>query len=281
MIIDFHTHVFSPDVIANREAYLAREEWFARLYGSPQARMARVSELIGEMDRCGVDRAVVCGFAWKSFDLYVETNSYIADAAARYPERLVGLANVPPLHPEAIRELDRCLGLGLKGVGELKPLGQHFDLDDEAGLEPFWEFAAAHDLPVMVHLSEPVGRKYPGKGPTSPRKGYNLALRHPELRLIYSHWGGGLAFFELMPDVREALANVWYDCSASPYLYDASVYRLAAEAVGSRKILFGSDYPLIPMDRYFGDIEKSGLPAADREAILGGSGQELLRMVGA
>lgn len=243
--------------------------------------MARARELIEEMDRFGVDRAVVCGFAWDSFDLYVETNSYIADAVARYPGRLVGFANVPPRHPDAARELERCLGLGLKGIGELKPDGQEFDLDDDASLEPVLALAAEHSMPLLLHLSEPVGRIYPGKGRTSPRKGFNFACRHPELKLIYAHWGGGLPFYELMADVKAALGHVHYDCSASPYLYDPAIYRLATEAAGSHKILFGSDFPLISPERYIEEIGGAGLNQKDYEAIMGGNAEALLNEVGA
>jgi len=276
VIVDVHTHIFPPDVIAGREAHLQQEEWFAQLYGPTEAPMASASDLIAEMDRCGVDRSVVCGFAWNSFDLYVETNSYIADAVARFPERLVGFANVPPTHPGALAELERCLGLGLRGVGELKPDGQGFDLGDEAALEPLLRLAAEHRLPLLIHLSEPVGRLYPGKGSTSPRKGFLFASRHPDLKLIYAHWGGGLPFYELMPDVREQLANVWYDCSASPFLYRPEVYRAAIDLVGRGKILFGSDYPLISPERYQREMAGLGLDEEELRAIMGDNAAALL-----
>lgn len=281
MIIDFHTHIFPPDVIQDRATLLQKEEWFAHLYGSPNARMAGAGDLVAEMDRCGVDRAVVCGFAWESFELYQKTNSYIAEAVARFPQRLIGFGNVPPRHPEAGEEIARCLAMGLKGIGEMKAEGQGFDLDDETTLEPVIEAAAAHGLPLLIHISEPVGRIYPGKGRSSPRKAYEFARRHPEIRLIYAHWGGGLPFYELMPEVRGHLANVWYDCSASPYLYVAAVYRLVLESAGAAKILFGSDYPLISPERYFEEIDSLGLSESDRAAILGGSARALLEAVGA
>lgn len=271
VIIDFHTHIFPPDVVSNRGAYLAQEEWFAHLYSSENARLATAGNLVEEMDRCGIDRAVVCGFAWNSFGLYVETNSYIADAVSRYPERLVGFANIPPLHPKATAELERCLDLGLKGVGELKPDGQGFDLADESGMQPLTAFAAENAVPLLVHLSEPVGHTYPGKGRTSPRKGYEFALQHPDLKLVYAHWGGGLPFYELMPDVRKALTNVYYDCSASPFLYESRIYRTAIDSVGYRKIFFGSDFPLISPERYVKEFDKAGLSADEREAIMGGN----------
>lgn len=275
MIIDCHTHIFPPQVIARREDYLKQEDWFAHLYGSPGARMASAEELIHEMDRCGVDRSVVCGFAWESFDLYVETNDYLAEAVSRYPDRLIGFANVPPQHEDAVAELERCAGMGFTGLGELKADGQNFDLDDDGPLEPALVFAAAHGMPVLLHVSEPVGRLYPGKGGTSPRKAFNFALRHPELKLIYAHWGGGLIFYELMPDVRKSLANVWYDCAASPYLYEPEIYRVAVAAAGSGKLLFGSDYPLISPERYLNELDAAGLSVPDRDELLGGAAAKL------
>jgi predicted TIM-barrel fold metal-dependent hydrolase len=238
--------------------------------------MASARELVAEMDRCGVDRSVVCGFAWTSFDLYVETNSYIADAIARFPDRLVGFANIPPPHPRAIAELERCLELGFKGIGELKPDGQGFGLGDEDTLRPLTAIAAEHSLPLLIHLSEPVGRLYPGKGGTSPRKGFEFAARHPDLKLIYAHWGGGLPFYELMPDVKQTLANVWYDCSASPYLYRPDIYQVVIDIVGRGKILFGSDYPLISPERYLEELGRLKLDDGDHAAILGGNAEALL-----
>lgn len=280
VIIDFHTHIFPPDVISKRGTYLAQEEWFAHLYGSTNARMATAGNLVEEMDRCGISKAVVCGFAWNSFDLYVETNSYIADAVSRFPERLVGFANIPPLHPNATMELERCLDLGLKGIGELKPDGQEFDLVDEIGMQPLSALAAENGLPMLIHLSEPVGRTYPGKGRTSPRKGYEFALQHPDLKLVYAHWGGGLPFYELMPDVKKALTNVYYDCSASPFLYESRIYRTAIDSVGYRKILFGSDFPLISPERYMKELDEANVNMDEREAIMGGNASSFLGEVG-
>ena len=276
MIVDCHTHIFPPDVIARREAHAEREEWFSHLYGSPGARMASASELVAEMDRCGVDCSVVCGFAWDSFDLYVETNSYIADAVSRFPGRLIGFANAPPTHPRAAAELERCLDLGFRGVGELKPDGQGFDLADDRALKPLTALASENGLPLLIHLSEPVGRAYPGKGGTSPRKGFGFARKHPDLKLIYAHWGGGLIFYELMPDVKQSLANVRYDCSASPFLYDPEIYRIAIGIAGKEKALFASDFPLISPERYLGEVDSAGLDAVERDAFLGGNAAALL-----
>jgi hypothetical protein len=46
--------------------------------------------------------------------------------------------------------------------------------------------------------------------------------------------------------------------------------------VGADKILFGSDYPLLPPERYFREMEAAGLSSCDRELICGGNAAGLL-----
>ena len=46
-------------------------------------------------------------------------------------------------------------------------------------------------------------------------------------------------------EVKGVLQNVWFDTAASPFLYQPEMYRVAGEAVGFDKILFGSDFPLL------------------------------------
>ncbi|HJX34127.1 MAG TPA: amidohydrolase family protein, partial [Desulfatiglandales bacterium] len=90
---------------------------------------------------------------------------------------------------------------------------------------------------------------------------YDLVRRHPLNKIILAHWGGGLFFYNLMKrDVREAIANVWFDTAASPYIYIPDIYRIAAEIIGFDRILFGSDYPLLRPGRYFKEMEATGLP---------------------
>lgn len=263
-------------MIGDRVRLMDRDRWFAEMYGDPEACMATAEELISEMDRCGVDRAVASGFAWNSPDLCLEANSYVADAVSRFPDRLVAFAVVPPLHPGASGELDRCLEMGFKGIGELLPDGQGFDIADTGGLTAVADWAVAHGWPVLVHASEPLGRRYPGKGRVTPDKCYRLAVEFPDLKLVLAHWGGGLPFYEMMPDVRKALANVYYDCAASPFLYDAGIFQAALKLLGRGKIVFGTDFPLITPGRYLREIKELGLDPEDYDAIMGGNARALL-----
>jgi predicted TIM-barrel fold metal-dependent hydrolase len=58
-------------------------------------------------------------------------------------------------------------------------------------------------------------------------------------------------------------------------LYDPSVYRLALELVGADKILFGSDFPLLPPARYFEEMKVAGLSQEEIAQICGSNAAAL------
>jgi hypothetical protein len=131
----------------------------------------------------------------------------------------------------------------------------------------------------MLHTNEPLGHNYPGKSPIRLEEIYSIVQTFPELTLILAHWGGGLLFFNLLKkEVPTALKNVYFDTAASPYLYRPEIYRLAAEIMGPEKILFGSDYPLLPGSRYLKEMKEGGLPEQWQEMITGKNLQKLLNL---
>ncbi|MBU0490849.1 MAG: amidohydrolase family protein [Chloroflexi bacterium] len=277
MIIDFHTHIFPPEWCARREPYLDCDRWFCTLYSDPQARMATAEDLIGTMDRAGVDKAVAFGFAWADEGLCREHNAYVLDAVRRYQGRLVGFAVAQPLTGhQAIADVEWCLDRGLRGVGELMPDGQGYTWDDD-DVQVFVQSIAQRGVPLLTHSNEGPGHTYPGKGNVGPAMLHRLAQRYPNLTLVSAHWGGGLAFYELMPEVRAACANVYYDTAASVYLYDDAVYRVA-EQCAPGKALWGSDYPLVRPERYLKRIRALGLAPDVEAALLGGTAARLLRL---
>jgi predicted TIM-barrel fold metal-dependent hydrolase len=276
MIIDFHTHIAPPHVIQNREKYLTRDIWFEELYGDPEARLITADELIAEMDRSGVQKSVTFGFGWRDPGLLREANDYIIEAVHCYPDRLIGFGIVNPACPEeAVKELECCVASGLRGVGELMPNGQGFSLDDEHAMRPVVEIAVAHSLPILSHTSEPVGHLYPGKGTVNPGVVYRFVELFPDATLVCAHWGGGLPFYELMPEVMRKFRNVYYDTAASLYLYRDKIFFLAGTLM-PKKILFGTDYPLIGQRKMHARLVLAGLPRATLAKIQGGNAARLL-----
>ncbi len=281
MIIDFHTHVFPPEVSKNRNKYIERDPCFAILYSDPKAKIATAEELIADMDKAGVDVSVILNIGWTTHELCVETNDYIIDAVSRYPKRLVGFGAVQPNSPKAaIAEIERCARAGIKGLGEMRPDMQLFDLADEMVMDPLAGALKEHKLTILLHASEPLGHDYPGKGIIFPDMLYPFIASHPELPVICAHWGGGLPFYALMPEVKKALANVYFDSAASPFLYTPQVYKQVIQLVGAERVLFGSDYPLLKPRRLLDEIETLGLAEETRNLVLAGNARRLLGIEG-
>jgi len=271
VIVDAHVHVHRPEVAACRDEYCARDAYFGRLYATPRARLATADDLVRAMDEDGVDVAVICGFAWRDEGICRDDNDYIMEVVARYPRRLVGLAVLNPCDGDrAVYEMERCAQGGLRGLGELMPDGQGYTLSDVEAMRPIMEAARMLGWVVLTHSNQQVGHEYAGKGKTGPEVVLRFAQAFPDVRIVCAHWGGGLLFYELMPEVRESLRNVFYDTAASPYLYDDRIYRVAAE-IAPDKVLFGSDYPLLRARPYLKRIRGVGLPPEVERAILGGN----------
>ena len=281
MIIDFHTHVFSPRVKNNRSKYIESDPCFATLYSSPQARIATADELIDSMDKEEIDISVILNVGWATHELCVETNDYILESINRYPERLVGFCTVQPQSSKAaVAEIERCVKGGIKGVGEIRPDIQLFEFTEREIIEPFIEVIRKHNLILLTHSSEPVGHQYQGKGSITPDVLYPLITGFPDITLVCAHWGGGLPFYNLMPEVKEVMSNVYFDSAASPFLYNPDIYSQVAQLVGVDKILFGSDYPLLAPSRLLKEIDTLDLPQDTRALILSGNAQRLLGITG-
>ena len=277
MIIDFHAHIFPDSVRDDRSAYLERDATFEHLYSDPKARLSSAELLVEKMDRDGVDMAVTLGMGWQVHDFAVAANDYILESAKAFSDRLVPFCTVNPvLGDEAIKEVERCADLGARGIGELHSYAQGYRLDDERVMRPFMEIAIARDLIVLTHSSEPVGHIYAGKGTVTPDELCRFIETYPEAKIVCAHWGGGLPFYALMPEVSEALRNVYFDSAASPFLYVPDVFTNAVKLVGPDKVLFGTDYPLISHKRLLGQVESQNFDPETKAAVMGGNAQRLL-----
>ena len=178
----------------------------------------------------------------------------------------------------AVAEIERCAAAGAKGIGELNPNTQGFDIADTSVMTPVMEAAEALELVVLSHASEPVGHDYPGKGSVTPKGLLHFAESFPHARMVFAHWGGGLPFYALMPEVKKALFNVWFDSAASPLLYGRRVFAAVADLVGSERVLFGSDFPLLRQRRVLEQARSVDLSAGAQEALLGGNAAALLNL---
>jgi len=277
LIVDFHCHILPPEFRRRHRELAARDATYAALFPDAGGRIADVDSLLRDMDAAEIDHAVVMGFGWTDEEVARTANDYLVGAAKGHPHRISAFASVNPAWGDAaVVEARRCLDAGAVGLGELHADTQGYDIGDAEALGPIMALLREAGALITVHASEPVGHLYPGKGRTTPDKLLRFASNFPDNRIVLAHLGGGLPFYEAMPEVGEALKNVWYDTAALPYLYRSKAVKAAVTTSGAGSILFGTDYPLLAHQRVMAYVKSAHLSPADAEAILSGNSSSLL-----
>lgn len=203
-------------------------------------------------------------------------------------------ARVPGLHPIGIADPRRTEQEHFDRVEDLLRnravrgfkayLGYLHYGPDHPGYGPYYELAAAFDLPVIFHTGDTFSHlaklKY-----AHPLLVDDVAVDHPKVRFVMAHLGN-----PWLADAAEVLyknnkperANVWTDLSgfvvgseASFRDYRASgvlqtitaeVRRAFLYAERPDRFLYGSDWPLAPMDAYL-DFFREVIPEAHHEAV--------------
>jgi uncharacterized protein len=279
-VVDAHVHMFPPEMVLHREAYVGRDARFDEIYSSPKAKMATATDVLaymdGDRDASVIDVSLLAGFPFGDQGLCREVNDYVIDTVRLHPGRLAGLGVVAPGRAGATAELQRCLDAGLRGCGELAPVSWAALEGVRTGPDGLDEIATClreRGLPLLVHASEPVGHEYAGKGSFCPTDCLALAEAYPGLTIVFAHLGGGLFLFETMPEVRKTLECVYYDTAAVPYLYCAEVYEAAVSSAGYEKFILGSDFPLLPAGRYEDGLNR--LAPEARLAITNGNARRV------
>ena len=274
--IDFHTHIFHPDVVKARDRFMD-DPGFRLLYSSQKAVLSDYSGLADYIEKSSIAGAAAMSFPWKEEKFCLSHNEYMASLSGYtgiYPFGMIPLKGKRSVR-EYVKDIKSC---GLYGVGEIAFYEEGVNEANIKFLREVLEACSEYLLPVCLHVNEPVGHHYPGKYEPALKRVYDLLKEVPDTVVILSHWGGGLLFYELMPEVRDSLKNVYYDTAATPFLYNSAIYGIAEKISGCDKIIFGSDYPLLGIDRYRKFIEDEISSVTERKKILAGNAMKVLRI---
>ena len=274
MLIDVHCHIVPPEMARDPAGFGSRDPHFGQLVWTKGAKFSDGEELVRDLQTYGVSRAVVFGFAFKDVGVSRLQNDYALALAKEHPGKILAFAVLDPESPGAMEEAERSLSSGACGFGELFPAGHGFSLLGK-GMDRLAGLARESQVPLLIHVNEQVGHSYPGKGETGAVEAYRFAAAHPEVSVIFAHLGGGLPFFETMPEVS-GLERVFYDTAAQPFLYRKEVYAELKAAGAIDKVLLGTDFPLLSPKRYLRDLKESGLPEDDVDRVASGNALRLL-----
>ena len=282
-IIDAHTHYYPASVFSDPRTWAMKrgeQHWadcVAPLEGKSIQGWADIDRMLRDMDAAGIEKAILQGWYWQNPETCVEQNNWYQLAVRQHPDRLLAFASLNATDEKLASEtIASARAKGFCGIGEIHPQVQGHTLR-----APCWqkvmESAILKNLPINLHVTEPVGRDYPTKVDTPLEDYLWLAKKYPKAKLIYAHWGGLLPFYEQNPAVKTLLSNVYYDTAASPLLYENTIFNRVIDTIGAERILFGSDYPLRLYPRrkkeadfssFLSEIEELELNPTDKLAIL-------------
>lgn len=278
MIIDAHTHIFPPEAREKRAHYAGLDATFRAIYGDEGSPLATAEELLASMEQSGVDRSVVCGFAWSDAELCRWHSEYLLEAAASSGGRLTPFCTVHPSEKTARDDLKRYATRGARGLGELRPESQGYSLIDSEEADLLAWGADAYDMALLFHVGEPVGPPYAGKAGASVEQLGRFVMDFANVTVIAAHWGGGLPFYALMPELKEALSNTYFDTAGSARRYEAAIFRVVLELAGTDRVLFGSDFPHVAQEEALRQARGAGLAGEELGLVLGDNAAKLLRL---
>jgi predicted TIM-barrel fold metal-dependent hydrolase len=273
--IDSHVHITPPGITANWQKYAEKEPYFSLLSNAKHNMFASADDAASMLEKEGFDKAVVFGFAFRDLGLCSYVNDYVIESVKKFPDKLIGFAVAPPAAQNAAKEIERCFSAGLKGVGELFPAGQEIDLVKKEAVMDIANTCVELNIPLLLHANETLGHDYAGKTDVPMRHLETFVTNNPNLKIILAHFGGGIFIYETMKEIKEKFKNVYYDTAVTPFIYDERIYS-AAKAVGlCERILFGSDFPILPPLRYMDGLNKSALSEEEKVMILGENARKL------
>jgi len=306
MIIDWHAHVYPPE--------LAQE----RRWGDTTP--LTIENLLDAHEKAGIDLCVVSNTIHylrdksdaESLKFLRRWNDYGAEIQQKYPDRIVVFTSTLPCGGAPfIKELERAVvQCGLKGA-LINSSHQRAYPDDDAAT-PFFESVSGLGIPVMMHapsvgfgeermrdyrLASSVGRPFDECLSIARLIVRGVFERFPELKFVGCHLGGGICEVIGRMDYAYELGDLASGLGPyepmrigkrpSEYLktlyldtvaYHPPAVLCAYHTVGARQLLFGSDAPpLLPLlPRAKKIIEDLPLSDAEREDIFGRNAAQLL-----
>ena len=266
--IDMHVHVPRQPGLPEMGIEAGLRRYF-RVESVPED-AAEMAALYREWDILGVIFSVDTGTTTGEAP---DTNDYVAGIARTYPDQFIGFASVDPWRGEAgVEELERAVGeLGLRGL-KLHPIHQAF-FPNDTRFYPFYEKCVELGVPVLFHTGfAAAGADSPGGGGfklkySAPIPGIDdVAADFPELTIIMAHpsW----------PWIEEQIAvalhkpNVYLDLSGWAPKYIPEVLIRETNTRLRDKVLFGSDFPYLPPDRWLRDWEELPIREEVRPKVL-------------
>lgn len=208
--------------------------------------------LVSDLSSFGISKVGIVSMSQYSMQ---ENNNIIAEAMKKYPEFIVGMAFINPKSPDAIEEVNRCLGdLKMNGV-KFMPWKHGYNAQNCPEIGPVLDEIAKYDVHVQIHG---------GASPLcTPYVWVDYALERPSMKFVFTHICGrefGSSIIERIKDID----NIWVETSAN---MEIEILRKAANVLGAKKMIFGTDWPYKPTNIEIEKLYHLGFSESELEYV--------------
>lgn len=248
-VIDAHCHIY-PDPIAAKAV-----ENVGKFYNIEMSGEGTVATLLDLQHKAGIGASIVHSVALRASNVR-SINDFIAEQMTLHPE-LIGFAAMHHEFEDMGSEIDRCIGLGLKGF-KLHPDSQGVNADDPR-LMRFYELIEGR-LPLILHCGD---YRFDN---SHPHRTKEILRTFPRLVVNAAHFGGWSIFDIAFDHLKEE--NCFMDISSSAIYLGPRRTGELIRMYGAERILFGSDYPMWSPAEELERFMLNDLTEAEREMIL-------------
>ncbi|GAA4415771.1 4-hydroxyphenyl-beta-ketoacyl-CoA hydrolase [Georgenia halophila] len=259
--IDVHTHVLASVSQVSGEDEVEHSEAMAKYFKTDMVRptVHDLATTYRELNMMCV--AFTVDTSWATGEEPAVSNDELCDLAAEHPDVIIPFGTVDPHGGRrAAREVRRLAERGVRGF-KFHPSSQQFYANDR-DVYPIYEAIEETSTIALFHSGHTgAGAGRPGGGGirlkyANPMYADDVAVDFPELRIILAH--------PSFPWQDEALSvalhkpYVYIDLSGwSPKYFPPNLVQYARTLL-KRKMLFGTDYPVITPERWMKDFERLG-----------------------
>lgn len=257
-IIDAHCHIY-PDKIAEKAS-----ENTGRFYNIPMCLDGKISTLIEHGTEAGIDHFIVQSVATTPKQVS-SINNFITSSVKESGGRFTGLGTLHPDSEDIKADVEEIISLGLRGV-KLHPDIQQFKIDDYRMLK-IYELCEGK-LPILMHTGD---SRY---DLSNPNRLMPILDIYENLTVIGAHFGGW-SIWEEATHKLYSYKNFYVDCSSSLYALTPEKAKELIMEYGSKRVLFGTDYPMWEPKEEIERFMKIDLTEEEREDILSGNAKRL------
>lgn len=261
-IIDTHCHIYPEKILP------AAVDATAAFYCEPASHGGTAEELLRAGERAGISRHIVSSVATTPKQVH-SIHRFLSSQAAKCPQRLSALGAAHPESPDMPGDIRELQDLGMIGV-KIHPDIQGYPVD-HPGFHKLYDLCERENLPVLIHTGD--GRY----DFSNPNRFLPVVQSHPGVTFIGAHFAGW-GIWEKAWETMRGQPNLYVDCSSAVCYLSPEVSRKIIRAYGADRVLFGTDYPLHPVEREVELLLGLGLSEEENRQILSENAKKVFKL---